>query len=240
MAARYLAIAEDLSARISSGEWQLGAFLPSEPDLASAYGVSRETLRGALRQLEESGLIERRKGQGTRVTRLQPAQEFRTKLSSIQELVDYGQSTVRTILSIDEVAVDDRLAEDLDVPKGVMQTCLTFTRQEPGKEDLPLSLAKVYLSPQDASLIWPKIQDSDRLTADLVAEHTGRQVVHVVQRIKAVPLDAEAARVLGELPGSVALQLTRRYLDSANRVLAVAISTHPGSRFVYESALERN
>ncbi|MGM9473442.1 GntR family transcriptional regulator [Pseudarthrobacter sp. YS3] len=239
MAARYLAIAEDLSSRISDGQWELGAFLPSEPELASEYGVSRETLRGALRQLEETGLIARRKGQGTRVVRLQPAQEFHTKLSSIEELAQYGRSAVRSILSIDQVVVDDGLAEDLGVPEGTVQTCITSTRQDPAQGNQPLSWAKVYLSPEDAALIQNDIKDSDRLVADLVAEHTGRQVSRVLQRIKAAALNVEAARVLGELPGSIALQLTRRYIGSDGRVLAVAVSTHPGSRFAYESVLER-
>lgn len=240
MAARYIAIAEDLLARITGGQWDVGAFLPSEPELASTYGVSRETLRGALRQLEETGLISRRKGQGTRVVRLQPVQEFHTKLSSIEELAQYGRTAVRRILAMDRVIVSDGLAQDLGVDEGAAQVRITSTRQDPADGGRPLSWAQVYISPQSASLITDELEHSDRLVADLVAERSGRQVNRVLQRIKATVLDDDAAKALGELPGSVALQLTRRYMDAGGDVLAVAISTHPGARFVYESVLERS
>lgn len=222
------------------GQWEVGTFLASEPELASKYGVSRETLRAALRQLEEAGLIARRKGQGTRVVRLQPVQEFHTKLSSIEELAQYGRTAVRSIVSVREVTVDDGLADELGVPEGTVRTLITSTRQDPADGGRPASLAQVYLSPADASLIRDELKDSDRLVADLVADRTGRQVNRVLQQIKATGLDEEAAKVLGEMPGSVGLRLTRRYLDADGGVLAVAVSTHPGARFVYESVLERS
>lgn len=240
MAARYVAIAEDLQGRIMGGQWEIGEFLASEPELASKYGVSRETLRAALRQLEEAGLIARRKGQGTRVVRLQPVQEFHTKLSSIEELAQYGRTAVRSIISTSQVTVDDGLADELGVPAGTVRTLITSTRQDPADGGRPASLAQVYLDPADASLIQDELTGSDRLVADLVAERTGRQVNRVLQQIKATELDKETARVLGEMPGSVGLRLTRRYMDAEGRILAVAISTHPGARFVYESVLERS
>ena len=42
-----------------------GAFLPSEPQLAKKLGVSRATLREAMRPLEARGMIVRRQGVGT-------------------------------------------------------------------------------------------------------------------------------------------------------------------------------
>lgn len=47
----------------------MGAKLPSEPDLAAEMGVSRATLRDALRILEDDGLVRRVQGSGTYVTR---------------------------------------------------------------------------------------------------------------------------------------------------------------------------
>ena len=45
-----------------------GTYLPSEPDLARRLGVSRATLREAMRSFEERGLVVRRQGVGTYVT----------------------------------------------------------------------------------------------------------------------------------------------------------------------------
>ncbi len=57
-----------LAARIGSGQAPPGTKLPPEPDLAEEFGVSRATLREALRSLEEDGFITRARGVGTFVT----------------------------------------------------------------------------------------------------------------------------------------------------------------------------
>lgn len=56
-------IREGIRARIESGEWT--ERLPSEPELGTAFGASRETVRKALADLETEGLIYRLHGKGT-------------------------------------------------------------------------------------------------------------------------------------------------------------------------------
>lgn len=59
-----LAIRDKLAQRMSSGGLAAGARLPPEPELAAELGVSRATLREALRSLED-GFVSRRRGAGT-------------------------------------------------------------------------------------------------------------------------------------------------------------------------------
>src|SRR5918992_5895271 len=61
-------VREDLVRRLEAGEWRPSERLPSEPDLAASLGVSRATLRDALRSLEEDGFVTRVQGSGTFVT----------------------------------------------------------------------------------------------------------------------------------------------------------------------------
>src|SRR5438046_8664127 len=56
---------EQLTQRIASGALAAGSRLPSEPALATELGVSRATLREALRALESEGLVRRMWGAGT-------------------------------------------------------------------------------------------------------------------------------------------------------------------------------
>jgi DNA-binding FadR family transcriptional regulator len=57
-------LAAELRARIRSGEWHEGMALPAERDLAAQTGLSRTTVREALRILEIDGLIQIRPGRG--------------------------------------------------------------------------------------------------------------------------------------------------------------------------------
>ncbi len=61
-------VREELARRVASGELAPGSQLPAEPQLASELGVSRATLRDALRSLEDEGLLSRTPGAGTFVT----------------------------------------------------------------------------------------------------------------------------------------------------------------------------
>jgi GntR family transcriptional regulator len=61
-------VRDKIAARIESGELRPGHRLPAEPALAGIYGVSRATLREALRSLEEDGFLVRTPGAGTFVT----------------------------------------------------------------------------------------------------------------------------------------------------------------------------
>ena len=54
-----------LKAMIEQGEWATGSQIPNEDKLGAMLGISRITLRHALRNLEESGLLRREHGRGT-------------------------------------------------------------------------------------------------------------------------------------------------------------------------------
>ncbi len=63
-----------------AASYRPGDRLPSEPDLATAYGVSRPTIREVLRSLEGDGLVRRVHGVGTFVTQIRPAVSSRFDL----------------------------------------------------------------------------------------------------------------------------------------------------------------
>ena len=62
---RYAALAAALRARIVAGEWPPGSALPAESLLASQHQVALGTMRRALEQLVNQGLVERLHGKGT-------------------------------------------------------------------------------------------------------------------------------------------------------------------------------
>jgi DNA-binding GntR family transcriptional regulator len=64
---RSVSVRDELTDRIERGLLTAGTRLPSEPALATELGVSRATLREALRTLEGEGLVRRMWGSGTYV-----------------------------------------------------------------------------------------------------------------------------------------------------------------------------
>ena len=56
---------EQLRLRIAQGAWAVGERLPTEPELCAELGISRNTVREAMRVLAFSGLIEIRQGDGS-------------------------------------------------------------------------------------------------------------------------------------------------------------------------------
>lgn len=62
-------IINDITEKITTGEWPPDHKLPSIPDLAKAYGCSTAPVRVALTQLQGAGLIEGHQGRGNFVAR---------------------------------------------------------------------------------------------------------------------------------------------------------------------------
>ena len=61
-------VADDLRSRLAAGDHPAGARLPTESELSAQFGVSRPTVRAALRELEALGLVRTQHGVGTFVT----------------------------------------------------------------------------------------------------------------------------------------------------------------------------
>lgn len=87
-------VADRLRSRILEGAYQPGEKLPPERKLAESLGVNRTTLREALKNLEQAGLIRARQGDGTRV------QDFlqTAGLDLLSHLLSLGRVTAPSIL----------------------------------------------------------------------------------------------------------------------------------------------
>ena len=83
---RYEQVAETLLESIRTGKLPVGATVPGELELVTQFGVSRHTVREALRRLEGLGLIGRHQGIGTVVKAREPQQSYVQSVRSPEEL----------------------------------------------------------------------------------------------------------------------------------------------------------
>jgi GntR family transcriptional regulator len=97
-----------------------GQRLPSEPDLAKQLGVSRATLRDAMRTFETQGLVRRRQGSGTFVVgKSQVLDSGLEVLESLETMAQrLGLVVSVTNLSVEQVAADQAAAENLNLTVG--------------------------------------------------------------------------------------------------------------------------
>lgn len=93
--ARYRTIAADLADRIRAGQYAAGTALPPQRELSATYGVTLMTLRQALRQLSDDGLITQQPGRGTFVSPTPAAYQLGSLRSFTDDLEEQGHQ-VRT------------------------------------------------------------------------------------------------------------------------------------------------
>jgi GntR family transcriptional regulator len=112
----------DLAALIN--KTPAGQRLPSEPDLAKQLGVSRATLREAMRSFETQGLIRRRQGSGTfvvgKVEALNGGLEVLESLETIAKR--QGLEVSVSDLNIESTMADEDMASFLNVAVGAKLT----------------------------------------------------------------------------------------------------------------------
>jgi GntR family transcriptional regulator len=120
--------ADAIATTITDGAYSPGAQLPAEAQLASNLGVSRATLRDALRQLQDRGLIIRRHGRGTFVAK-RPIHKDLNRNFGITAMIRSGGYRPGTRgLELRAESADRELAQSLGLAPGDPVTVLERVR----------------------------------------------------------------------------------------------------------------
>ena len=233
-------VAKTLVQRIADGEYPVGTLLPTELELAKAFAVSRATVRTALRELQEAGMITRTRNTGTRVEAVKPIygpESYIQRLASIEDVVQFGADTKREVREIVEIVTDAALSERLGCPIWHPWLRVSSVRISRTKSVLPLGWTDVYVEMAYAAVVKARIRDYTGLVASLIWEDTGLRTAEVRQYIRATGVPAAVAPILKAEPGSYALQIDRHYVDAKGHIFVSSCSFHPADRFLYEVSL---
>jgi DNA-binding GntR family transcriptional regulator len=227
---RYQQLSALLAREIRDGRHPVGSLLPPEPQLCERFGVSRHTLREAVRKLCEQGLVTRHQGIGTRVKAASaPPQRYVAALGSLQELMQYTQQTRLKRLAHRTLVADAALARQLHCAPG--ETWLEIEAcRHPAEGEPPLVHMHIYVRPQAAGLL-ADLDDGSAWFFGLVEKHGGERIVEAQQVVGAVAMPAASARMLGVKPRSPGLLVRRYYLGRGQRLLSVSLNLYPADRF---------
>lgn len=234
---RYRQIYSLLRERIGGGNYPIGSNLPTEVDLCAEFGVSRYTVREALRRLVDQGMLSRRQGSGSAVLATEPQHNFIHNLRSLEDLFQYALDTHLEIKSVERVVIDHELADAVGGEEGsrwLLIKGVRFTRR--GGE--PICVTYSYI-PERFDWIEPEIPTCVGPFYALLESRSGETISEAEQEIRAEPMPEDVAAALGVAPGTFALQLLRRY-SSRKGTLIASHNWHPADNFTYRMQLQRS
>ena len=142
----YIQISEDLKFKINSGEWNVNDQIPTEFELCSIYDVSRITIRKAIDQLVNIGLLERKRAIGTFVKAHKSWEKDISVKSFTQEMTDLGRNVHTLSATIDKKVASIKIANFLEINEG--EDVLNLQRVF-GTDDRPFAFFDTYFTFKD-------------------------------------------------------------------------------------------
>ncbi len=199
-----------------------GAKLPAEPDLAKQLGVSRATLREAMRSFEGQGIIRRRQGVGTFVIGQPPVFESGLEvLESIESLARrIGLDVSMGDVHIETVCANPEQAEALGLPEGAQ---LVQVRRVILTDNRPVAYL-VDLLPEDLMAQEDLQQGFTGSVLDLLLHKGDPKLVRSVAEVRAAAASAEIARSLEIQRGDVLLEFVAKLYALEERVVDYSLS----------------
>ena len=222
----YAQVERALAQAISAGAYRIGDQIPTEAELCARHGVSRHTVREALRRLQDLGMIERRTSAGTRVVSARPISAYQP--DSVYQPVAESTADILSLVEQTRIArptsarikANRALARRLRCRVGTPWFKLAGPRVKRSGGEKPLCWSEQYLRPE--------LDRTPLIRGDFDAEQMRGH--RIEQEICADVLSSELAAALGAAAGSPALVVIRRHAQRG-RMISVGIHTHPADRF---------
>lgn len=232
---KYLTIAEQLIEQIQTRVYPIGSLLPTEKELCHEYKISRHTAREALRHIVQLGLVERRQGSGTRVTREELPSATNPYINSVDDLLTFGNSTRFEIYQAKILPLTTEIAEQLKLLQPGKYLDISGVRFET-QSKLPLCYCRLYIriDEEDATQEITK----DNAIYALINAVNSEPIESVAQQVSACLMDNDVSELLDSNTSMPAMSITRRYHGKQdNGVMLVATSIYPSDRFTLNSVL---
>ena len=216
-------LAGELRRQVESGE--LGAAFPTDVALMARFGVSRQTVREAVRHLVLDGLVERQRGRGSRVRPAEFEQPLGSLYSLFRTIEAQGAHQTSEVLALDE-RTDTAVAAQLGLAADETMVYLERVRLAGGA---PLAVDQAWMP---ATVARPLLDADFRHTAlyDELATRCGVAPDGGREQVRPVLPSAHERTVL-RLPRDEAVFLVERRTWAGGRPLEVRRTVLRGDRF---------
>lgn len=226
----YHQAARALEEAIEDGRLPRGSRLEGEISLAEQLGISRPTMREAIKRLVEKGLLVRRRGIGT-IVAPKPVRRAVALTSLYDDLKEAGREPRTRVLSFEEVPCPPEVAEQLGIEAGV--SVARFERLRVAGQD-PIALMRNFI-PADL-LEMDEESLETRGLYELMRE--GGITPHVAtQTIGAKKAGEGEAELLEIEPGDPVLTMSRVAYDPNGRPIEYGYHRYPAESYTFEMML---
>ena len=230
-------VAQALSSEIRGGKYRIGDRLPSEPQLSQHFGVSRHTVRAALRTLNQQGLVSSQQGIGTQVQETRLVSRYSHAFSSAEDLLQYATTTRVQVIDRQEIAVNADMAAQFGCKSGEHWWRIRTVRSEPSGRAV-VAYSEIHI-PLAFGSVLDETQKSRQPIFALIERRFHETIVEIQQDICVLAaMQPEEAKYLKVPPKSPAMEITRRYVGRNGRALEVARSVHPSEVFKYSMRVQ--
>jgi GntR family transcriptional regulator len=208
--------------------------LPTERELADEFEISRLTVRRALDQLEQDGLLYRVQGAGTFVSEKRVTKSFElTSFTEDMRARGFVPGSLSVTSEVTQAGARIGYALNLSPADHVVHL-----RRVRTADDAPMCLEDSYLP--DALVPDLPAKLGSQSLYEVLERHFDLRVERANQTIRATVLEPEAARLLQAPAFSPAFQITRTGYDSRGRAIEYAESLYRGDRYSYELTVHRH
>lgn len=226
----YFQISTRLERAIREGVIPSGARLENEISIGERLGLSRPTVRRAIQELVDKGLLVRRRGIGTQVVQARVSRPV--ELTSLHEdLKRTGHHPTTRVLSVERIPADDAVAEQLHIPPG---TEILKTRRLRSADGTPMSILVNYLPPEFSDITEEQL---GRHGLYELLQARGITIKVANQTIGARRTQADEDALLDLAKGSPLLTMDRVAFDQSGRVIEVGHHCYRPDLYSFETTL---
>lgn len=222
-------IADQLRQQIEKGELRFGDVMPGEREFANALNISRMTLRAAVDELVDEGLLVRQRGRGTVVSQVRINKQAQVIgfMSFSEEMRARGLEPSSRILAFKSEIADAAVAAQLALPLGAQVIVLKRVRLANGE---PMALERCYVPYERFSGLL-KFDLATRSLYDILENEFDTRPTMCQETVEAIGLDAPEARALDVKRGAPALLVTRVTRDLRGALIEAEQTLYRSDRY---------
>ncbi|UOQ57105.1 GntR family transcriptional regulator [Leucobacter allii] len=226
----YYQISSRLERAIREGVIPAGARLENEIAIGERLGLSRPTVRRAIQELVDQGLLVRRRGIGTQVVQARVSRPV--ELTSLHEdLTRVGHHPTTEVLSVEHVAADEDAAARLQVPVG---TVISRIRRVRSADGTPMAILENLLPPEFADIT---AADLEKQGLYEMLRARGITIKIANQTIGARRTHGDEHELLDIAKGSPLLTMDRVAFDHGGRVVEAGHHCYRPDLYSFETTL---